>query len=181
MTAKFCQLIVYACPAGPLAEQLESYFRKSRLLCGANKAHNYMPHCSLTGFFHDDPAHAQTYVAQLEACFQSHWTGAIKQPIRVKGLEFKADWHGLLLDAPELKQLIQHFAETSSSPTRQGEIRPKSWLHLSLAYGFKEGQAKRLESLAQSLVNPEANATWELRFYRRDEGNGWLCYHQWEL
>lgn len=181
MTSKSCQLIVYACPVGPLAEQLELYFRKSRLLCGPNKAHNYMPHCSLTGFFHDAPATVQKYVEQLEACYQSHWTDASKQSIRVKGLDFKADWHGLLLYAPKLKQLIQYFAKTTPSPTRQDDIRTKSWLHLSLAYGFKENQAKRLESLAQSLVNPEADATWELRFYRRDEGNGWICYHQWEL
>lgn len=181
MTSKSCQLIVYACPVGPLAEQLQGYFRKSRLLCGPNKAHNYMPHCSLTGFFRDDPATVQNYVEQLEACYQSHWTVALKQSIRVKGMEFKADWHGLLLYAPELKQLIQYFAKTTPSPTRQGDIRTKSWLHLSLAYGFKETGAKQLESLAQSLVNPEAEATWELRFYRRDEGNGWICYHQWEL
>jgi len=181
MTVKTCQLIIYACPVGPLAEQLELYFRKSRLLCGPNKAHNYMPHCSLTGFFQDDPANAQNYVEQLERCYKHHWTGAFKHPIRVKGLEFKADWHGLSLYAPELKQMVRQFAETSLSPTRQEEIRTKSWLHLSLAYGFQESEAKRLESLAQSLVNPEADVTWELRFYRKNKGNGWLCYHQWEL
>ena len=45
------KLIVYACPVGELAEQLETYFSKSRLACGPNQAHQYMPHCTLTGFF----------------------------------------------------------------------------------------------------------------------------------
>jgi ubiquitin-associated SH3 domain-containing protein len=47
------ELIVYACPVGELNEKIEAYFRKTRDVCGANSAHNYMPHCSLTGFFQD--------------------------------------------------------------------------------------------------------------------------------
>jgi hypothetical protein len=178
---KLFQLIVYACPVGPLAEQIEIYLNKSRSLCGANKAHSYMPHCSLTGFFHDDADQAHYYVERLEDCYQRYWNSRNHNRICVTGMEFKADWHGLLLDAPKLQQLIQQFAESSVTPTRQEKIRPKSWLHLSLAYGFHENQSKRLESLAQALIHLRQEVNWQLRFYRRDPGNGWLCYHQWEL
>lgn len=178
---KSCQLIVYACPLGPLAEQIEIYFNKSRSLCGPNKAHGYMPHCSLTGFFYDDPAQAQHYVERLEDCYQRYWSGSSRNRIGVKGMEFKPDWHGLLLDAPILKRMMQQFAQSSATPTCQEKIRPKSWLHLSLAYGFHGNQSKRLESLAQALIQPEREVNWQLRFYRREQGNGWLCYHQWEL
>ncbi|MEO0802793.1 MAG: hypothetical protein AAFY57_11025 [Cyanobacteria bacterium J06642_2] len=47
------ELILYACPVGSLVEQLDCYFQKSLQLCGHNTAHLYMPHCTLTGFFHD--------------------------------------------------------------------------------------------------------------------------------
>ncbi len=42
------QFIVYACPQGELAEQIQDFYQESLDLCGFNAAHNYMPHCTLT-------------------------------------------------------------------------------------------------------------------------------------
>ena len=47
-----CEFIVYACPVGTLAGQLDLFFARSRAECGENAAHAYPPHCTLTGFFH---------------------------------------------------------------------------------------------------------------------------------
>ncbi|CAN5634059.1 hypothetical protein BH23CYA1_BH23CYA1_13090 [soil metagenome] len=45
------QFIFYACPTGPLAQQLATSFERTQRICGPNTAHAYMPHCTLTGFF----------------------------------------------------------------------------------------------------------------------------------
>ncbi|MGC1309940.1 MAG: hypothetical protein WA885_22160 [Phormidesmis sp.] len=48
------QLILYVCPTGPMARQIETYFEQSQQRYGPNAAHAYMPHCTLTGFFEDE-------------------------------------------------------------------------------------------------------------------------------
>ena len=60
-------LIVYAHPTGELAAQLEQYFETSRDLFGANAAHKYPVHCSLTGFFHDEAASIPIYIDALSS------------------------------------------------------------------------------------------------------------------
>lgn len=174
-----CQFILYACPTGPLASQLDTYFHTSQAQCGPNTAHRYMPHCTLTGFFHDRAAAADGYLEQLETVYQRHRDR--QEPVQVVGLEFRPGWQGLTLKAPTLKPLVLDFVRTSQSPTRQEAIRPKDWLHLSLAYGFAPNQALQLEYLARQLVNPNAPAGWELRFYQRDDGSRWCCHRRWPL
>ena len=127
------ELILYACPMGPLAEQIGTYFERSQLQFGANRAHAYMPHCTLTGFFHDQASAIPQYVQATQQALNDHPTG----PVTIDTLRLKPDWHGLELTSPWLEQVAATFAAQTDLPTRLDAIRLKTWLHLSLAYGFE--------------------------------------------
>ena len=170
------QFIVYACPTGELNTQLETYFKLSQEQCGANNAHDYMPHCTLTGFFTDESSSADYYLQALDEAYR----GDRAYEIKIKQLVFNPEWHGLELQAEEIKDLIKDFVRLETSPTRQENIRLKDWLHLSLAYGFESGDRAKLEMLARETIDLAADVAWKLRFYQRVAGN-WNCLKAWSL
>lgn len=172
--------IVYACPGGALAEQLTTYFARSLVGHGPNAAHNYMPHCTLTGFFTDVPASVPMYTAALAQALVRNQERP-NPVIRVLGMECTPQFHGLLLEANWLKQVIADFAVLAVSPSRTEAVRLKDWLHLSLAYEFPPEQHAALAALAHELVDPFAAATWELRFYERHANLTWTCHAAWPL
>lgn len=176
--AKF---IVYACPVGELAKQLETYFEKSRLMCGHNSAHDYMPHCTLTGFFDEQPGAAPAYTQRLERSYKRLRRSQPDPVITVKELSIRPDWHGIELESEWLKKVMVDFACTATSPTRSSPLRLKDWLHLSLAYNFQADQAETLEILAHDLIEPGAPVAWELRFYQRNPDKSWLCHQRLKL
>ncbi|MDX2214342.1 MAG: hypothetical protein SFY66_13715 [Oculatellaceae cyanobacterium bins.114] len=174
------QFIIYACPLGDLAEQLDRYFEHSLRLCGRNAAHNYMPHCTLTGFFKDDETAVPIYV---EAIAQS-LTQAPPPPdpvITITGMTFRPDWHGLELQSDWLKQVITNVAQLAISPTRQEPLRLKDWLHLSLAYELASEHAEKLAHLAHTYIDMKLPVQWELRFYQRHIDHTWTCHQGWSM
>lgn len=175
------KLIVYACPVGELARQLEHYFEKSRLVCGPNSAHHYMPHCTLTGFFDDVSSAVPRYTQTLERSLKRFRRSQPDSPVDVTALTFRNDWHGLELSSEWMRQLVLDFVGAATSPTRKTPLRPKDWLHLSLAYDFAPEQADTLKSLAQELIDPAQAVEWELRFYQRQPDQSWLCHRRWPL
>mgnify|MGYP006267049955 CR=1 FL=1 len=173
--------IVYACPVGELAGQLHNFFEQSRERFGANAAHKYMPHCSLTGFFEDRTLAMPIYAQTLHRAYMRAYPSRPRPVIEVKGFNFQQDWHGLELESPWLKQLIVDFTCTAVSPSRKQALRPKTWLHLSLAYEFPSEQGKQLAALAQETVDPEAPVDWQLCYYQRNPDGSWICHHTWPL
>ncbi|MEL6553202.1 MAG: hypothetical protein AAFQ63_07060 [Cyanobacteria bacterium J06621_11] len=173
--------IVYACPVGPLATQIETYLQQSQQRYGKNSAHAYMPHCTLTGFFRDEVSAVDIYTAALEASLNDYSKHISQPPITIEQVTFNPNWHGLVLNATWLKQLIVSFAKRADSPTRTDALRLKDWLHLSLAYDFKPNQGRHLQQLATQLIDITAPVAWELRVYERREGNQWTCHQQWPL
>ncbi|MEL6927153.1 MAG: hypothetical protein AAFO95_00795 [Cyanobacteria bacterium J06600_6] len=176
MTDKF---IVYACPTGELNTQLETFFQRSYTVCGKNKAHNYMPHCTLTGFFADNSSSISYYLEALDLAYQNARQN-LSLDIQIIQPVFNSDWHGLELQAEGVKQLTRRFAQLETSPTRQENIRLKDWLHLSLAYGFESGTQEQLETLARETIDLTADVVWELRFYQKNDAN-WNCLQSWTL
>jgi hypothetical protein len=175
------KFIVYACPVGELATQLDTYFEKSRLMCGPNTAHEYMPHCTLTGFFEDVSSAIPKYTQSLERSLKRFKRSQPHPPLAIQGLAFRPDWQGLELTSDWLRKLILDFVCTATSPTRKTPLRPKDWLHLSLAYGFMPDQADALQTLALKWVNPQSAVVWELRFYQRNPDGSWICHQALSL
>lgn len=173
--------IVYACPTGEMAEQLSVYFEKSRIACGPNAAHQYMPHCTLTGFFEDVPGAVPQYTQKLERSLKRFRRSQPDPVIKVKDLVFRADWHGLELSSEWLKKLTVDFVCTATSPTRSSRLRPKDWLHLSLAYDFPPNEVDTLETLAVDLIDPQTPVGWDLRFYQQNPDKSWLCHRSLRL
>lgn len=173
--------IVYACPLGELADQIERYYAASLAACGANAAHTYMAHCSLTGFFHADRNSADAYIAALNAALIRARPTQPQPALTISGIALEPEFHGLLLSGPWLQALIADFARTATSATRRDALRLKDWLHLSLAYAFPPQQHATLAELAHELVDFSAPVCWELRFYERHADGAWTCHARWQL
>ena len=170
------QFIIYACPVGELNAQIETYFTKSRELCGVNAAHKYMPHCTLTGFFSEDFNFIPDYLQALDTAYNS--AKDLCLDVAIAKLHLAKDWHGLELQAEGLKQLIRNFA--AFDLIRQEKLRLKDWLHLSLAYGFDPEHGEQLQNLATE-IDLQAKVNWELRFYQKNPDWTWQCLNSWEL
>ncbi len=176
--AKF---IVYACPQGPLAEQLQAYLDHSRERIGRNAAHAYRPHCTLTAFFEDDPRVIPGDLALLDQLVQ-HGLPSCPQPaIRVMGMGLQPGWIGLELDSPWARQLAGDFAFAANRSQRNTLVRPKNRLHLSLAYEYPRQQQAALAALARQQVEPESAVSWQIRYYQREAGASWRCHQAWQL
>lgn len=178
MTSK---LIIYACPIGPLGTQLDTFFARSRAEIGPNSAHGYMPHCTLTGFFHDEPPALPLYCAALEAALKQARPTRPDPVISIERVLFKPEFHGLELHSAWLRDLTADFAARAASPTRNEALRLKDWLHLSLAYNFASEQHAALRRLAEAIVDVAAPVAWELRFYERCSDGSWHCHASWDL
>lgn len=175
------QLILYACPTGELADQLDGYFTLSRTRYGENAAHHYMPHCTLTGFFHDVPSTISFYTEQLDVLLSAMRSTEPQPVISMTGISFNPNFHGIELESPWLRELVERFIQRSATPSRTEPIRKKDWLHLSLAYEFPAEQQTPLKTLAEAMIHLDAAVSWQLRFYERHPDQSWTCHKEWAL
>lgn len=175
-----CELILYACPLGELASALSVYFERSSTEVGRNLAHDFMPHISLTGFFHDRETSIPTYISDLDQICK---TAPLAKPndILIQELIFRTDFHGLQISSPFLQLIARRLQVASSSTSRRDAIRLKGWLHLSLAYGFPPDQHERLEELARLCIDVSMKAHWALRLYERQATCKWQMHGNWVL
>jgi ubiquitin-associated SH3 domain-containing protein len=146
-----------------------------------NPALDYMPHCSLTGFFHDHPSSAPLYTHILQVLLAKERHLMPDPVMRVTGTFFHRDFHGLTLQSPWLIHIAVRFSTEAESDSRSDSIRLKEWLHLSYAYQFKPEEHDSLKRLAKQLIDPSAPADWELRFYQRHRDKTWTCHGRWPL
>ena len=179
MTTTTAELIVYACPTGPLAEQLAAYFERSLREVGPNAAHGYMPHVTLTGFFHDDVDSVSTYRAALTTAL-TEMPAQTPDVLHSVGMQLMADFLYLKFESPWLIALAARFAQHARSSTRRDALRLKDWLHLSLAYDFRPEQRERLAALARESVDPLTPAGWDILLYERD-GARWITHGRWPI
>lgn len=175
------EFIVYACPTGPLAIRLDHYFQVTRQRVGANAAHSYPPHVSLTGFFHDGRGSVALYVTALDRALHRRWSSKPEHVVERMVLRLDHGFHRFDITAPWLQKLTGSFGRRAASPTRRDSIRRKDGLHLSLAYQYAPEQEATLATLARDLIDTRLPVGWDLCFFERSMSKGWVCYARWPL
>jgi len=144
------KLILYACPQGNLGEQVERFFEESRGRFGANAAHDYMPHCSLTGFFDGDSGLIAQHAEILGEWFEHDGSGCPAPCIEVLGFGHHSDWHGLELRSPWLLDRMHELTRKSAASIRVNYGRARS-LTCSTARRGSAGVRRALRAMAGSM------------------------------
>lgn len=160
------ELILYATPAGPLAAGCDDYFSHASAR-GPTVAQRYPPHCTLTGFFHREPHRVPEIVDAVQHLIASN--PAPDDAVQIVGLHLRNDWIGLELSSAWLLDLTSRFVDTHQLDDGDDALRPKTWLHLSLAYGVDDLTPYRSMS---GLVPLTAPSTWDVALWARDN-NRW--------
>jgi hypothetical protein len=174
---------LYACPAGALAVRLQEYFDASAGICGTNAAHAFPPHCTLTGFFRDQRSSVGLYVKALRTELEQSASSEGRISIRGASLQLMDGFHFILLSSVGIKPLVRRFAASAVSASRDGPLRTKEWLHLSLAYGFPAAHQGSLRAVARQRLGSVASipARWEVCLYERTRDGRWIRHVAWPL
>jgi len=177
------ELILYACPTGELAVLLQQYFEASARACGANAAHAFPPHCTLTGFFHDQRRAVSFYAGALQRAVEQATSSQDRIGLRITSLYLMESFHFILLRSDGIKSLVRSFARTAMSPTRTEPLRTKEWLHLSLAYGFSPDHRGTLRRIAREHFGSIGSipVSWEIVLYERAGSGRWIRHAVWSL
>ncbi|XP_071959698.1 ubiquitin-associated and SH3 domain-containing protein B-like [Antedon mediterranea] len=162
------EFIMYACPVGPFAEELETFWDKSLIEVGRNGAHSLLPHVTLCSFFTCD----DSLVAQVTHAFQlaiDRWKNEAPDQIAVEYFA-AANFIGLFIEeenAEYMRRVAQDFSVEALNIAGIKLEPHKKQLHLTLAYQFHQSHLEKLEQLTKE-INVNKSARWELRLYSRD-------------
>lgn len=173
------QLIVYAEPQGALGARCAEFWAAVSAAEAATSAQEYPPHVSLTGFFGRHPARRADVVDAFTAALDevvpagldgSRWAGPVTTEYQAND-----EWIGFHVQASWMDALIAAFvADPRTAPdAAEDPVRPKSWLHLSLAYGdgFADGRPVA-EAESAPFADVRTETAWSLAVWRRD-AHGW--------
>lgn len=181
---KQARFILYACPLGGFADQLEQFYAESSQTIGRTPAQDYMPHSSLTGFFIDTEINPKPYIDSFVPLLDKHLADIPTPPITITNLKMNDLFIGFELEAQWIKDMVRTWKNSIDIPTLLEPIRPKDWLHLSLAYKFPEEKKNAYTVLAQKYFPELPASEWEIRFYQRNGNDGnhtWTCHQTWQL
>jgi ubiquitin-associated SH3 domain-containing protein len=174
------ELILYACPVGPLATAIEAHWRQVESSVGPNSAHEYMPHVTLTGFFRAAPSEIHRHVEVIGQLVMEE--PPPPSAVSVTGALYEPDFHVLTVESRWAARLARRFADRCPpTATRAAAIRPKDRLHVSLAYGFTPDDGPTLQRMSRAAVDPSLPTVWELRFYERLAPGAWCVLAAWPL
>ena len=165
------ELILYACPGGPLGDTLAHYFADVDDRLGRTPAQTYPVHCTLTGFFRRHGSRADAVLDHLAAVVAAR--GPVPSgAVAVDRLGVRDGWVGLELTSAWLLDLTA--AVVAADEPRPGEdaLRPKDWLHVSLAYGVTD--LEHYVAHALDRVDPNLPASWRVGFWERLEDGAWV-------
>ncbi|EFN88717.1 protein UBASH3A homolog [Harpegnathos saltator] len=158
------QYVLYACPIGPLAKQLELFWSESKEL-GWNGAHNFIPHITLVSFFKASDELTEELANILEdVVYQDRLHEHIELETYVS-----PNFMGFFvkdINAEWLKNIAIRYVNKVAplGIIAEPQVTP---LHLTLAYQFPSNLFQSLSSAVEKL-GPNTPANWELRLYSRD-------------
>ena len=159
------ELILYATPTGPLATALDALFDELRS-AAPTTAQSYPPHCTLTGFFHRDPEEVDRITGEVERATAT----VVPGPVTVARLQFADRWIGLELNSRWLLEVTTAFGATHRLDPHDDPLRPKDWLHLSLAYGDGDLDGARERIRRADLP---MDASWVVGLWQRHADGAW--------
>lgn len=162
------ELVLYATPEGPLAERCDALWVELTSAEGT-AAQAYPPHVSLTGFFRRPPARVEDTIADVTLAVGSFGVDALADvSVEPRSTE---DWVGLEVRSESLHALTAEVVGGHVTAAGEDALRPKDWLHLSLAYG--DGvDVSELGPRCLGVVAGAAATGWTVGLWRRD-GAGW--------
>lgn len=165
------ELILYATPTGPLAEAVDRYEAAVRADLASTTAQTYPPHCTLTGFFRRDDAGAGTAIGEMGRAIVE--AGPVPDgAVEVVDLLVTDHWVGLELRSSWLIDLTTTIAAGHRPGPDDDPLRPKDWLHLSLAYGVVDDLTAHAR-LARRLIDPRLEVGWEVGLWERNHDGSW--------
>lgn len=116
----------------------------------------------------------QAYVDAFQAC-SNHEEMAVSEPI-IHGIHFSPKLHHLNVEASSWEDLAKRFAKSAAAAVPGTEIRTKTRLHVSLAYGFPHRFDFELRALAKSVIDPGSPVSWSLDLYERTATGRWVLH-----
>jgi len=177
-TTNSVKLIIYACPVGILENELNNFFESSEAKFGWNKAHEYMPHVTLTSFFdlrsrRDIPI----VIEALDSTFsQSNPPSELISNVRIKGS--LGNTIKIVMNCDYLESCLRRFKQKIQD-VASIKVKNSDSYHLSLGYGYSDNHFEELMnlvyenlSLFENLNRISENSKklcqtsgWEIRLY----------------
>lgn len=167
---------MYLRPRGKLAAILQQYSEKSKTI-KENTAHQYLPHCTLTGFFKIPQRIELNLLATTLHESVADVLDRIASVVSVTDIFNNESFIGLSFNEEtmlkELKPRIELFAEKMKQHGAHVRVKPEptSHYHISLAYGivFEQNIKQQLMNLVDALnvKSAFAEAEWVIEAYCR--------------
>jgi len=172
------KLIIYACPVGILENELNNFFESSEAKLGINKAHEYIPHVTLTSFFdlrsrQDIP----DLTEKLHSIFsQSSPPFELMSNVRIKGSLGNAI--KIAMNCDYLESCLTRFKRKVRDIVPIN-VKSSDSYHLSLAHGYNDNHFEELMKLVDENLSAFQNSNlisenskklwllseWEIRLY----------------
>jgi hypothetical protein len=176
------ELVLYAEPGGELGARCAEFWAAMSAADAATDAQAYPPHVTLTGFFRRQPSRlpaiVDAFAGALDAAAPAGLDGLRWVVPAALELQVNDDWIGFHVTAAWMDRLVAAFCTPGSAAQPAGagddELRPKSWLHLSLAYGAGYDESTRAAAVEHivALEGLTAATEWTVSLWHR-RAPGW--------